>query len=119
MSLELAIQANTAAIQQLIATIMSGKMMHPSVQEMKDHMGESVAEEEPLHEDGLPAAVPECLNSFPEPEAIVVSQQAGARIVELPVVMRAREAGYSSIRYLKTLYYMVKVTLAILLHMIR
>ena len=40
MSLELAIQANTAAIQQLIATIMSGKMMHPSVQEMKDHMGE-------------------------------------------------------------------------------
>ena len=40
MSLEIAIQANTAAIQQLIATIMSGKMMHPSVQEMKDHMGE-------------------------------------------------------------------------------
>ena len=56
---------------------------------------------------------------FPEPEAIVVAQQAGARIVELPVVMRAREAGSSSIRYFKTLYYMVKVTLAILLHMIR
>ncbi len=56
---------------------------------------------------------------FPEPEAIVVAQQAGARIVELPVVMRAREAGSSSIRYFKTLYYMVKVTLAICLHMIR
>lgn len=58
-------------------------------------------------------------HDFPEPEAIVVSQQAGARIVELPTSMRAREAGYSSIRYFKTLYYMVKVTLAILLHMIR
>ena len=58
-------------------------------------------------------------HDFPEPEAIVVAQQASARIVELPVVMRAREAGSSSIRYFKTLYYMVKVTLAILLHMIR
>ena len=58
-------------------------------------------------------------HDFPEPEAIVVSQQAGARIVEIPVVMRARELGNSSIRYFKTLYYMVKVTLAIVLHMIR
>lgn len=56
---------------------------------------------------------------FPEPEAIVVAHQAGARIIELPVAMRAREAGNSSIRYFKTLYYMAKVTLAILLHMIR
>ena len=58
-------------------------------------------------------------HDFPEPEAIVVAQQAGARILEVPVVMRPREAGNSSIRYFKTLYYMVKVTLAILLHMIR
>ena len=56
---------------------------------------------------------------FPEPEAIVVAQQAGGRIIEVPVVMRKREVGSSSIRYFKTLYYMVKVTLAILLHMIR
>ena len=56
---------------------------------------------------------------FPEPEAIVVAQQACARIMEVAVVMRPREAGSSSIRYLKTLYYMAKVTLAILLHMIR
>jgi glycosyltransferase involved in cell wall biosynthesis len=58
-------------------------------------------------------------HDFPEPEAIVVAQQAGARIIEVPVAMRAREAGSSSIRYFKTLYYMAKVTLAILLHMIR
>jgi glycosyltransferase involved in cell wall biosynthesis len=58
-------------------------------------------------------------HDFPEPEAIVVAQQEGARILEISVVMRAREAGNSSIRYFKTLYYMIKVTLAILLHMIR
>jgi hypothetical protein len=58
-------------------------------------------------------------HDFPEPEAIVVAQQDGARIVEMAVAMRAREAGSSSIRYFKTLYYMAKVTLAILLHMIR
>lgn len=55
---------------------------------------------------------------FPEPEAIVVAHQAGARILELPVKMRAREQGSSSIRYFKTLYYMAKVTLAILLRVI-
>ena len=58
-------------------------------------------------------------HDFPEPEAIVVAQQAGARFIEMPVAMRKREAGSSSIRYFKTLYYMVKVTLAICLHMIR
>jgi hypothetical protein len=58
-------------------------------------------------------------HDFPEPEAIVVAQQAGARFIELPVTMRKREAGSSSIRYFKTLYYMVKVTMAIFLHMIR
>ncbi|MBF0504725.1 MAG: glycosyltransferase family 2 protein [Candidatus Omnitrophica bacterium] len=58
-------------------------------------------------------------HDFPEPEAIVVAQQERLRIVEVAVAMRPREAGSSSIRYLKTLYYMSKVTLAILLHMIR
>jgi glycosyltransferase involved in cell wall biosynthesis len=56
---------------------------------------------------------------FPEPEAIVLARQARARIVEVPVAMRERQAGSSSIRYFKTLYYMVKVTLAIVLQMIR
>jgi len=56
---------------------------------------------------------------FPEPEAIVVAKRLGARIVETSVMMRKREDGQSSIRQLKSLYYMVKVTFAICLHMIR
>ena len=54
-------------------------------------------------------------HDFPEPEAIVVAGRYDARIKEIPVKMRKRVAGSSSIRYLKTLHYMVKVTFAILL----
>ena len=56
---------------------------------------------------------------FPEPEAIVVARRVGAKIIELPVVMRARKGGKSSIGKRKSMYYMIKVTLAILLHMIK
>ena len=56
---------------------------------------------------------------FPEPEAIVVARRMGAKIIELPVVMRARKGGKSSIGTRKSMYYMIKVTLAILLHMIK
>ncbi len=56
---------------------------------------------------------------FPEPEAIVVAGRYDARIKEVPVVMRKRAGGISSIRYLRTLHYMVKVTLAILLEKLK
>jgi glycosyltransferase involved in cell wall biosynthesis len=52
---------------------------------------------------------------YPEPESIVVAQKAGLRVVEVPVEMRKRRAGHSSIRYLNTLQYMIKVTFAIIL----
>lgn len=58
-------------------------------------------------------------HDFPEPEAVVVAQRAHAVIQEIPVVMRARQGGSSSIGSLKSVYYMLKVTVAILLHMIR
>lgn len=56
---------------------------------------------------------------FPEPESIVAANRLGMRVVEVPVEMRKRVAGQSSIRYLRTLYYMIKVTLAILLAMLK
>lgn len=58
-------------------------------------------------------------HDFPEPEAIVLARRSGAVILELPVVMRKRQGGASSIRYLKSLYYMMKVTFAILLDMLK
>lgn len=50
---------------------------------------------------------------YPEPEAIVQASLDGARIEEVPVVMRKRETGTSSISSWKSLYYMIKVSLAI------
>ena len=54
-------------------------------------------------------------NDFPEPEAIVMARRYNARIREVPVKMRQRAHGNSSIRYLYTLYYMIKVTFAVVL----
>lgn len=51
---------------------------------------------------------------YPEPEAIVVAKLKGARIKEIPVIMREREGGESSISPLKSIVYMSKVSLAIL-----
>jgi glycosyltransferase involved in cell wall biosynthesis len=53
---------------------------------------------------------------YPEPESIVDAIRHGARIVEVPVVMRERMEGKSSISALKSLHYMIKVSLSILLH---
>ena len=52
---------------------------------------------------------------FPEPEAIKIAKRRKAKIGEVPVRMRKRLGGISSIRYGKTLYYMIKVTFAILI----
>ncbi|MBI3306654.1 MAG: glycosyltransferase family 2 protein [Candidatus Omnitrophica bacterium] len=52
---------------------------------------------------------------FPEPEAIQIANRYGAKIGEIPVGMRKRLGGTSSIRYFATFYYMIKVTLAILI----
>lgn len=53
-------------------------------------------------------------NDYPEPEAIVSAVMHGGIIKECPVVMRERENGTSSINFVKSIYYMIKVTLAIL-----
>lgn len=52
---------------------------------------------------------------YPEPEAIVAAIMHLGRVQEVPVQMRAREGGVSSITFKKSVYYMIKVTLAILL----
>lgn len=52
---------------------------------------------------------------YPEPEAIVTAYRNGAVIKEIPVVMREREKGTSSIDLKRGIYYMIKVTLSIVL----
>lgn len=50
---------------------------------------------------------------YPEPETVVALIRRGMRVDEIPVIMRAREEGISSISPKKSVYYMFKVTLAI------
>lgn len=50
---------------------------------------------------------------YPEPEAIVTAKIHRGRIMEVPVSMKERESGNSSITIWKSVYYMIKVTLAI------
>lgn len=52
---------------------------------------------------------------YPEPEAIVKASVMGLRIKEVPVVMKEREAGESSISPFKSVYYMIKVSVAIVI----
>lgn len=52
---------------------------------------------------------------YPEPEALVIAAVHGGKIKEYPVVMRERENGTSSITLKRAIYYMVKVTLAMLI----
>lgn len=53
-------------------------------------------------------------SDYPEPEAIVVAVMHGGKIIEIPVVMKERQTGISSIHAWKSIYYMIKVTLAII-----
>ena len=56
---------------------------------------------------------------YPEPESVVAVIRRNMRVEEIPVVMKEREGGVSSISMKKSVYYMIKVTLAILIERIR
>lgn len=56
---------------------------------------------------------------YPEPESVVAILKAGKKVDEIPVQMNAREEGVSSISPKKSVYYMIKVSLAILIAAIR
>lgn len=58
-------------------------------------------------------------DDYPEPEVLFWCARNGLRVGEVAARMHERLEGKSSIRYLKTVYYMVKVTIAILLDRIR
>ena len=56
---------------------------------------------------------------YPEPESVVAILRQKKNVEEIPVIMKAREGGVSSISPKKSVYYMIKVTLAILIERIR
>ena len=53
---------------------------------------------------------------YPEPEAILRAVCEGYKVGEVPVVMAERQGGKSSINALKIVYYMVKVSLSLVIY---
>ncbi len=54
-------------------------------------------------------------SDYPEPESVAVATRSGLRVLEVPVRMRERSHGTSSIDAARTMYYVVKVSLALVL----
>lgn len=58
----------------------------------------------------------EYAQDYPEPEAIVNAAVHNGKILEYPVIMHERAGGESSISPIKSIYYMIKVSLSIILY---
>lgn len=55
------------------------------------------------------------LKDFPEPHSIIVAIKKGFKLLEMPVHMRERMNGNSSIHFFKGIYYMMKVSTSLIL----
>lgn len=58
-------------------------------------------------------------HDYPEVEATLVALRSGLRLTQVQVEMRERQAGTSSITFVRSLYYIVKVLLALLVASLR
>lgn len=58
-------------------------------------------------------------SDYPEPESIVHVLRIGGKIIEVPVIMLERVGGHSSIHSFRSVYYMIKVSMAILIDAMR
>jgi glycosyltransferase involved in cell wall biosynthesis len=68
---------------------------------------------------GIELFAAEYPHDYPEVEATLVALRSGLRLAQVQVDMRERETGSSSITFLRSLYYIVKVTLALLVASLR
>jgi len=72
-----------------------------------------------LNERGIELFAGDYPSDYPEVEAIVLVFKHRLRLAERPVSMREREHGESSITFIRSVYYMLKVTLALVVAMVR
>jgi glycosyltransferase involved in cell wall biosynthesis len=72
-----------------------------------------------LNREGIALFASDYPSDYPEVEATVLVFKHRLRLAEVPVQMRERAAGESSIGLLSSIYYMLKVTLALFLAMVR
>ena len=72
-----------------------------------------------LDRTGIELFAAEYPHDYPEVEATLVALRSGLRLRQVQVEMRERESGTSSITFVRSLYYIAKVTLAVLVASLR
>ena len=72
-----------------------------------------------LNRAGIELFAAEYPHDYPEVEATLVALRSGLRLAQVQVEMRERAAGTSSITFVRSLYYIVKVMLALLVASLR
>jgi glycosyltransferase involved in cell wall biosynthesis len=72
-----------------------------------------------LNRRGIELFAADYPSDYPEVEATLLVYKHRLRLVEVPVQMRERESGQSSITFLRSIYYVIKVTLALFMAMLR
>ena len=72
-----------------------------------------------LDRAGIELFAAEYPHDYPEVESTLVALRSGLRLAQVQVEMRERTTGASSITFLRSLYYIVKVTLALLIASLR
>jgi hypothetical protein len=72
-----------------------------------------------LNRRGIRLFAAEYPHDYPEVEATVLARRHGLRLTEVPVQMRYRVEGSSSITAARSVYYMIKVSLALMIGLFR
>jgi hypothetical protein len=72
-----------------------------------------------MNRAGIELFAVEYPHDYPEVEATLVALRSGLRLAQAQVEMRERQAGTSSITFVRSLYYIVKVMLALLVASLR
>ena len=72
-----------------------------------------------LNRKGIALFAVEYPHDYPEVEATLVALRSGLRVTQVQVEMRERTTGSSSITFVRSLYYIVKVMLALLVASLR
>jgi len=89
---------------QLLIKLITGKIIADSTSGFRAYNKTAIA----LLADNYPS-------DFPEPEAIIILGRNGIRIKEVFTEMKEREYGFSSIRGIKSIYYMIKVSFSMVI----
>lgn len=83
------------------------------------HISDSTSGFRLLNKKAIAAVCEIYPDEYPEPEALIIYHKLKLRVGEFPVEMRARKGGKSSIGTFTSIYYMLKVSLAILFTAVR